>query len=116
MVLALVLWALCLAIDVAGVAEAIRLWRERPSGGSIKAATRVYLAFTIVVMVLALTAVLIGALSAFGVIGGESYDPSQKARTFLGISEAINVTAFGTLAATPLAIAVMIYARIRQRR
>src|SRR5688500_16964633 len=44
--------------------------------------------------------VLIGMVKAFGAVGGESVDPSQKARILAeGISEAMNCTAFGLLAA-----------------
>jgi len=112
----LVLWAICLAIDVAGVVVAIRLWRLRRAGASIDSRATVYLAITMVVMGFALLGVVGGLVKAFGAVGGESVDPSQKARILAeGISEAMNVTAFATLAATPLAIAVLIYARTRRR-
>ena len=41
-----------------------------------------------------------GLIKAFGAVGGESVDPSQKARILAeGISEAMNCTAFGLLSA-----------------
>lgn len=41
-----------------------------------------------------------GLIKSFGAVGGESVDPSQKARILaLGISEAMNCTAFGLAAA-----------------
>jgi len=49
-----------------------------------------------------------GLIKSFGAVGGESVDPSQKARILaLGISEAMNCTAFGLGAAL---IALMGYA------
>jgi hypothetical protein len=114
-ILFLVLLGACLAIDVAGVVAAIRSWRARPAGSTLKSTTSLYLAVTIVLLVLALLAILAGALKAFGAVGGESVDPSQKARILAeGISEALNCMAFGILGATPLAIAVLVYAK-RQR-
>jgi len=39
---------------------------------------------------------IVGLIKAFGAVGGESVDPSQKARILAeGISEAMNCTAFG---------------------
>ena len=41
-----------------------------------------------------------GLIAAFGAVGGESVDPSQKARILAeGISEAMNCTAFGLIVA-----------------
>jgi hypothetical protein len=116
-ILILVLLGACFAIDIAGVAAAIRLWRTRPAGTTLKSTTSIYLAATIVLLVVALLAILAGALKAFGAVGGESVDPSQKARIYAeGLSEAINVMAFGTLTSTPLAIAVLIYAWVGRSR
>lgn len=43
---------------------------------------------------------IVGLIKAFGAVGGESVDPSQKARILAeGISEAMNCTAWGLLAA-----------------
>lgn len=43
---------------------------------------------------------IVGLIKAFGAVGGESVDPSQKARILAeGISEAMNCTAFGLIAA-----------------
>src|SRR5262245_51228865 len=43
---------------------------------------------------------VVGLTKAFGAVGGESVDPSQKARILAeGISEAMNFTAFGLLSA-----------------
>jgi len=43
---------------------------------------------------------IVGLIKAFGAVGGESVDPSQKARILAeGISEAMNCTAFGLITA-----------------
>ncbi|HMJ52975.1 MAG TPA: MotA/TolQ/ExbB proton channel family protein [Polyangiaceae bacterium] len=43
---------------------------------------------------------IIGLIKSFGAVGGESVDPSQKARILAeGISEAMNCTAFGLMVA-----------------
>jgi len=43
---------------------------------------------------------IVGLIKAFGAVGGESVDPSQKARILAeGIAEAMNCTAFGLLSA-----------------
>lgn len=43
---------------------------------------------------------IVGLIKAFGAVGGESVDPSQKARILAeGISEAMRCTAYGVTAA-----------------
>jgi hypothetical protein len=60
--------------------------------------------------------VLLGLIKAFGAIGGESVDPSQKARILAeGISQAINCFAVG-LVTSPLPIAALIAITIGTRR
>jgi biopolymer transport protein ExbB/TolQ len=60
-----------------------------------------YLAlFANLAMLTGLFGTIIGLIVAFGSVGGESVDPSQKARILAeGISEAMNCTAFGLLGA-----------------
>jgi len=60
-----------------------------------------YLAlFANVAMLTGLFGTIIGLIKAFGAVGGESIDPSQKARILAeGISEAMNCTAFGLISA-----------------
>jgi biopolymer transport protein ExbB/TolQ len=51
-------------------------------------------------MLCGLFGTIVGLIKAFGAVGGESVDPSQKARILAqGISEAMNCTAFGLIAA-----------------
>jgi hypothetical protein len=57
---------------------------------------------------------LVGLITAFGAVGGESVDPSQKARILAeGISEAMNCTAFSVMLWLPSAIAVAVMSRKR---
>ncbi len=59
-------------------------------------------------MLSGLLGTITGLIKAFGAVGGESVDPSQKARVLAeGISEAMNCTAFGLAVAL---IALMGYA------
>jgi biopolymer transport protein ExbB/TolQ len=56
--------------------------------------------FANLAMLCGLFGTIVGLIKAFGAVGGESIDPSQKARILAeGISEAMNCTAFGLLAA-----------------
>ena len=56
--------------------------------------------FANLAMLCGLFGTIVGLIKAFGAVGGESVDPSQKARILAeGISEAMNCTAFGLLSA-----------------
>jgi biopolymer transport protein ExbB/TolQ len=56
--------------------------------------------FANLAMLCGLFGTIVGLIKAFGAVGGESVDPSQKARILAeGIAEAMNCTAFGLLAA-----------------
>jgi biopolymer transport protein ExbB len=58
---------------------------------------------------------LVGLVKAIGATGGESIDPSQKARILgQGISEAMNCTAAGLLLWLPSVIALTVTARMRK--
>jgi biopolymer transport protein ExbB/TolQ len=58
--------------------------------------------------------VLVGLIKAFGAVGGESVDPSQKARILAeGISEAMNCTALIVAIWVPSVIALVL---TRKRR
>ncbi|MBL9110842.1 MAG: MotA/TolQ/ExbB proton channel family protein, partial [Myxococcales bacterium] len=51
-------------------------------------------------MLSGLLGTVLGLIESFGAVGGESVDPSQKARILAeGISEAMNCTAFGLIVA-----------------
>lgn len=54
----------------------------------------------------------IGIVKAFGAIGGESIDPSQKARVLAeAISEAMNVAALGVIVWIPSVITLLVLMR-----
>jgi biopolymer transport protein ExbB/TolQ len=56
--------------------------------------------FANLAMLCGLFGTIVGLIKAFGAVGGESVDPSQKARILAeGISEAMNCTAWGLLSA-----------------
>ena len=56
--------------------------------------------FANLAMLCGLFGTIVGLIKAFGAVGGESVDPSQKARILAeGISEAMNCTAFGLISA-----------------
>jgi len=56
--------------------------------------------FSNLAMLCGLFGTIVGLIKAFGAVGGESVDPSQKARILAqGISEAMNCIAFGLIAA-----------------
>ena len=56
--------------------------------------------FANLAMLSGLFGTIVGLIKAFGAVGGESVDPSQKARILAeGISEAMNCTAFGLMSA-----------------
>jgi biopolymer transport protein ExbB/TolQ len=71
--------------------------REMPK---ISARTAFLGLFSNLAMLSGLFGTIVGLIKAFGAVGGESVDPSQKARILAeGISEAMNCTAFGLLSA-----------------
>jgi biopolymer transport protein ExbB/TolQ len=87
---------------------ALRVWnRERAS----------FTAKLVVVFVVAAAAfgafgTLVGMIKAFGAVGGESVDPSQKARILAeGISEAMNCAAFGLILWIPSILAAFALTR-----
>lgn len=56
--------------------------------------------FANLAMLCGLFGTIVGLIKAFAAVGGESIDPSQKARILAeGISEAMNCTAFGLISA-----------------
>lgn len=57
---------------------------------------------------------VVGLVKAFGAVGGESVDPSQKARVLAeGIAEAMNCTAAGVVVWLPSVIVLMVVTRRR---
>jgi hypothetical protein len=60
---------------------------------------------------------LAGLVMAFGAVGGESVDPSQKARMLgEGIASAMNCFAFGLLTWLPSTVALLVMTRPRKAK
>ena len=110
----LVVW---FALGVLGAGVGVwlvrRIWRRRKTTSPAMMLVRALIAGSVV---LAAFGTLIGLVKAFGAVGGESVDPSQKARMLAeGISEAMNCTAFGFLVGVPSITLAMVMARFRKR-
>jgi len=106
--------ALALAGAVATAWWSVRLWRRgRTLNGWLKALAGIVVAAAAVGSV----GTLIGLVKAFGAVGGESVDPSQKARMLAeGIAEAMNCTAIGLLLWLPSMIALTILTRAHKAK
>jgi len=90
-----------------------RVWRHRAHSRPVER----WLAALVAAMALvSLLGTLAGIIKMFGAIGGESVDPSQKARILAeGISEAMNFTALGLALWIPSAIASYWLTRVEKR-
>ena len=103
---------------VTNLAAIVLLWAARRSRAveHLRSLRRRAIACAIVATFGAGLGVLVGLIKAFGAVGGESVDPSQKARILAeGISETINCVAVGVVIC-PLPIAALIAIVIRTRR
>jgi biopolymer transport protein ExbB/TolQ len=79
-----------------------RLWRRR---SELATGTKILAAVVATAAMFGALGTLVGIVKAFGAVGGESVDPSQKARILAeGIAEAINCTAFGLIVWVPSVI------------
>lgn len=95
------LWiALALFFVLIAIAISIALW-VRWLWMRYQAARRSLIAWmltTVVLLAHGVCGTLMGLIKAFGAVGGESIDPSQKARVLAeGISEGMNCSVFGLL-------------------
>jgi hypothetical protein len=116
--LILAIWGLCGAANLAALVVGFRLWRGRghDANSSGRFFSPLVVAACTTLVAIALLTMAAGVIKAFGAIGGESVDPSQKARMLAeGISEGMNMIALATLVATPVSIAILVYARRRLR-
>ena len=83
-----------------------RLWQRR---SELQQKTWVLAAVLAGIGLVGAWGTLLGLAKAFAAVGGESIDPSQKARILAeGISEAMNCTAFGILFGLPSALALAV--------
>jgi hypothetical protein len=88
-----------------------RLWRRSNELGF---GTRIVMLVVSALVLFGALGTLAGLVKAFGAVGCEDVDPSQKARTLAeGISEAMNCTAFGILFGVPSSIALTLLTRKR---
>jgi len=71
-----------------------------------------------IVIVSGLFGTVVGLVVAFGAVGDESVDPSQKARILAeGISEAMNCTAFGVVFGLAVGVPLLVWwLRLERRR
>ncbi len=91
-----------------------RLWKRREE---LSRRTRTMAVIVAASAIVGALGTLVGLVKAFGAVGGESVDPSQKARMLgQGISEAMNCTAFGILIWLPSAIILSAMMRKRRQR
>jgi hypothetical protein len=102
-----------LVLALAGVGITVwlirRLWKQVSLTGKLIASLITALATS------GALGTLLGLVRAFGAIGGESVDPSQKARILAeGISEAMNCTAFSLVVWVPSAITALVITRKRR--
>jgi formate-dependent nitrite reductase membrane component NrfD len=90
-----------------------RIWRRRNTTSlAVKLVTSLFAA-SVVVFALG---TLVGLVKGFGAVGGESVDPSQKARILAeGIAEAMNCTALGLAVGILGIILAAVRARFRKR-
>jgi hypothetical protein len=71
------------------------LWMHYPASHR---SLNTWMLTTVVLLALGVCGMLVGLIKAFGAVGGESIDPSQKARVLAeGISEGMNCSVFGLL-------------------
>lgn len=83
----------------------------------MRRALRVVLIVYGLLFVPAVLGATVGLVKSFGAVGGESVDPSQKARILAeGISEAMNCAVFAMLIAVAGGIAFGAYRLMKQRR
>jgi len=89
-----------------------RVWKGRKQR---TLAMRLIAVVVVVAVTFGAIGTLLGMVKAFGAVGGESVDPSQKARILAeGISEAMNCFAFGVAVWIPGAIVAFVLTRDRK--
>ena len=111
----LVVW---LVLGLIGVVAASwwsrRLWKRRKE---LSPRARTMAAIVAASAMIGALGTLVGLVKAFGAVGGESVDPSQKARILAeGISEAMNCTVFGIALWVLSAIILSVMMRKRGKR
>jgi hypothetical protein len=106
-----------LLVNVAALVVALRRRLGRQKAGKPRPLVSLIPTVLFTLCLLGLCGTTVGVIKAFGAVGGESIDPSQKARILAeGISEAMNCTAIGLLLMLPASIGFLIYAAVVRRR
>lgn len=91
-----------------------RLWRRRTEMAD---RTKIIAAVIVASAMFGAVGTSVGLVKAFGAVGGESVDPSQRARILAeGIAGAMNWTAFGVIVWLPSVIALSFAMRKRGAR
>ena len=105
---------LALGGAVATVWWSLRLWRRRTA---LQLPTRAVATIAAAAALVGAGGTVIGLVKAFGAVGGESTEPSQKARMLgEGIAAAMNCTAFGMIVWLPSVIILVVMLRKRGER
>jgi hypothetical protein len=88
-----------------------------PKPGRMRRVLRVVLIVYGLLFVPAVLGATVGLVKSFGAVGGESVEPSQKARVLAeGISEAMNGAVFAMLIAVAGGIVFGVYRLVTRRR
>jgi hypothetical protein len=112
-VVALIVLAVLQLLTASGILAFYRLWKRRDEFGFVTKLAAVVVAAFAIACVFGIVA---GLIMAFGAIGGEASDPSQKARILAeNISRAMNVIALGVIVGVPSAILLYVLTRPRKR-
>lgn len=108
-------WLVVSAVGTVATAWwARRLWKLRTDMAD---RTKIIAAVVIASAMLGAVGTVVGLVKAFGAVGGESEDPSQRARVLAeGIAGAMNWTAFGVIVWVPSVIALAFAMRKRGAR
>jgi len=107
------IFAVWLLIGVSGGVGTVwlvrRVWKQRSRPGL---ALKMGASLVMTSALLVVFGVVFGVLTALGAVGGESVDPSNKARLLAeGLSEAMNSTAFGLVVWIPSMIVTVVLLR-----
>lgn len=107
----MVFWLLASIVGLSVTAWLVRrAWRSKPTSLAAKSLG----GLVAISALFGALATCLGVVKAFGAVGGESVDPSQKARILAeGIAQAMNCTTFALLIWLPSALALQLLTRRR---
>jgi biopolymer transport protein ExbB/TolQ len=91
-----------------------RVWRR---GGQMADRTKIITLVVVAAAMFGAVGTMVGLVKVFGAVGGESVDPSQRARVLAeGTAEAMSWTIFGVIVWLPSVIALAFAMRTRGAR